>query len=583
VPFPRRVPHLFQFALLNAVVVCFCFLLSIEGPALPEEASAGSSPVFTTLATFTGTGGSGADPEYGPLVQGFDGNFYGTTSQGGKNCGSCGTVFKITSAGKLTTLYSFCSKVNNEGTCIDGVNPYGGLVVGINGNLYGTTENGGTSENCVGGCGTVYEITLAGKLTTLHSFEGSDGRIVNGGLVQASGGNLYGTTQAGGTNDDGTVFKITPQGTLTTLHSFDSIDGKGPQAALIEASNGGFYGTTPAGGANNSGTVFQITSGGKLTVLHSFCGQTGCPDGADPVAVALVQISSGNFNGTTSAGGANNSGTVFELTPGGKLTVLYSFRGTSTNGAFPYSGLVKATDGNFYGTTEGGGGNPNCQQGTVFGCGTIFKITSEGTVTTLHTFTGEPPEGVFPYAGLLQATTGTFYGTTTDLGTVFSLGVGLGPFVETVPTSGIEGATVIILGTDLTGATKVSFNGTPAKFTVISGTEMKTTVPANAKTGTVEVTTPGGKLKSNLIFRATPQITSFTPTSGAAGITVTINGTELTQTTQVTFDGVKATTFAVKSDSEVTADVPAGAKTGKIAVTTPGGAVTSSGTFTVTP
>ncbi len=260
-------------ARMAGVVFVFCFA-AIASSALARNAIA-SILLFTTLAVFTGAGGSGADPEYGSLVQGVDGNFYGTTSQGGENGGSAGEVFKITPGGTLTTLYSFCSQINSEGTCIDGVNPYGGLVVATNGNFYGTTENGGTGENCIGGCGTVYEITLGGKLTTVHSFEGSDGRVVNGGLVQAPGGNLYGTTRAGGINDDGTVFKITPQGTLTTLHSFDGADGKGPQAALIEASNGNFYGTTPSGGAHNSGTVFEITPGGKLTVLHSFCSEIG--------------------------------------------------------------------------------------------------------------------------------------------------------------------------------------------------------------------------------------------------------------------------------------------------------------------
>jgi uncharacterized repeat protein (TIGR03803 family) len=569
-------------ARMAGVVSVFCFAAITSSP-LPQNAIPSGPPVFTTLAVFTGAAGSGADPEYGSLVQGVDGNFYGTTSQGGENGGSAGEVFKITPGGTLTTLYSFCSQINSEGTCIDGVNPYGGLVVATNGNFYGTTENGGTGENCIGGCGTVYEITLGGKLTTLHSFEGSDGRVVNGGLVQAPGGNLYGTTWAGGINDDGTVFKITPQGTLTTLHSFDGADGKNPQAALIEARNGNFYGTTPSGGANNSGTVFEITPGGKLTVLHSFCSQTSCPDGAVPVAVALVQASNGNFYGTTSTGGANNFGTVFQITPAGKLTVLHSFGGTSTAGAAPYAGLVQATDGNFYGTTEGGGGNPNCGEGPLFGCGTLFKITSAGTLTTLHSFTGEPPEGVFPYAGLLQATNGTFYGTTTDFGTVFSLRVGLGPFVETLPTSGKVGARLMILGNGLMGATGVTFNGAAATFKVASSSEITTTVPAGATTGKVQVKMPSGTLVSNVIFRVTPSIFSFSPTTGPAGTTVVITGNSFIGATEVTFPCGKKATFTVDSDTQITATVPAGAMTGEIGVYTPDGNVGSSTVFTVTP
>jgi len=152
-----------------------------------------------------------------------------------------------------------------------------------------------------------------------------------------------------------------------------------------------------------------------------------------------------------------------------------------------------------------------------------------------------------------------------------------------LPTSGKEGAKIIILGTNLTGATKVRFNGTVANFTVVSSSEIKTTVPVDAKTGKVQVTTPTGTLRSNVVFRVTPQITSFTPASGVVGTSVTVTGTELTQTSEVTFGGVKATSFTVNSDSEVTAYVPTAAKTGRIAITTPGGTAVSSGTFRVTP
>jgi uncharacterized repeat protein (TIGR03803 family) len=320
-----------------------------------------------------------------------------------------------------------------------------------------------------------------------------------------------------------------------------------------------------------------MTPAGTLTTLYSFCSKSLCTDGSYPYA-GLVQGTDGNFYGTTETGGAHiNYGTVYKVTPSGTLTTLYSFCGCnpSTPGQIPLAALIQATDGNFYGTTYNGYG--------VYG--TVFKITSGGTLTTLHSF--DYTDGASLYGGLVQATNGTFYGATNNGGaysdgTVFSLSVGLGPFVETLPTFGKEGATIIILGTNLTGATKVSFNGTAAKFMVVSDTEMHATVPPGAKTGTLEVTTPEGTLKSNLIFRVIPQITSFTPASGAVGTSVTITGRELTQTTEVTFGGGKAT-FKVESASEVTADVPDGAKTGKIAITTPGGAVTSSGTFTVTP
>jgi uncharacterized repeat protein (TIGR03803 family) len=210
-------------------------------------------------------------------------------------------------------------------------------------------------------------------------------------------------------------------------------------------------------------------------------------------------------------------------------------------------------------------------------------------LTTLYSFCSQTncTDGEFPFGGLLQATNGDFYGTTAGGGangdgTVSSLSVGLVPFVETLPTSGKVGTAVKILGSKLTGTTSVSFNGTAATFTVVSATEISTSVPARATTGAVSVTTPSGTLNSNVTFRVIPQITSFTPTNGAVGMVVTITGVSLTQTTAVTFGGVKATSFTVVSDTQVTATVPTGAKTGKIGITTPGGTAASATTFTVT-
>jgi uncharacterized repeat protein (TIGR03803 family) len=567
-------------------------------PALAIDSPA---QTFTTLHSFDAYDGS--SPAYTPLVQGLDGNLYGTTYGGGTNeidgdlCNipGCGTVFKITPSGTLTTLHNFCSLAG----CADGGGPFAGIVLGTDGNFYGITLLGGNFPSCGSGCGTVFKITAAGKLTTLHSFAGeaTEGYSPYAGLIQAAGGNFYGTTGDGGTNGSGTVFRITPEGKLTTLHSFDGTDGEFPYGAtLVQATDGNFYGTTSFGGdlscdsPNGCGTVFKITVSGKLTTLHVFEGT----DGAYPSA-GLVQATDGNFYGTTTLGGnptcqfgpdlPDGCGTVFKLTLSGALTTLYSFKGT--DGENPNGGLVQGTDGNFYGTTAGGGTNVG---------GTIFKITAGGELTTLYGFCSQTDctDGAGPWATLVQATDGNFYGTTeagpinselcnSGCGTVFSLSVGLEPFVKTLSTSGKLGNAVIILGNNLTGAASVSFNGTPANFTVVSNSEIKTTVPAGAKTGEVEVTTPNGTLTSNVAFKVTPQISSFTPTCGAVGTFVTVTGTELTQTSQVTFDGVQATTFTVNSDSEVTAYVPTGAKTGKIAITTPGGTAVSSGTFTVTP
>jgi len=442
---------------------------------------------FTTLHSFNGTEGGG--PTTAGLIQATDGSLYGATAGGGAN--SDGTVFKITPTGTLTTLHSF------DGT--DGASPWGRLVQATNGNFYGTTTGGGAN-----GDGTVFKITLSGTLTTLHSFDGTDGEAPYAGLVQATNGDFYGTAEDGGANGDGTVFKITPTGTLTTLHSFNFTDGLDPQGALIQATDGNLYGTTREGGANTCligstnygcGTVFKITPTGTLTTLHSF----DSTDGANPFG-GMVQGTDGNLYGTTSAGGVDNDGTVFKITLGGTLTTLHSFVGT--DGATPYAVLVQATDGNFYGTTKNGG-STSCPGD----CGTIFQITPGGALTTLHSFDGT--DGEYPFGGLVQNTNGTFYGTTNggganSDGTVFSLSVGLGPFVETQTTSGKVGAAVKILGTNLTGATSVTFNGTSATFTVVSKSEITTTVPTGATTGTVEVTTPRGTLKSNTKFRVTP-------------------------------------------------------------------------------
>jgi uncharacterized repeat protein (TIGR03803 family) len=569
---------------MACVVLVFCLVAAIASPA---------ATTFTTLGSFAGTNGSSPNPG---LVQGTDGNFYGTTANGGANCAApgCGTVFKITPAGTLTTLYSFCAQTG----CPDGSSPKGGLVQGIDGNFYGTTTAGGTLGcNAGHGCGTVFKITVGGTLTTLRSFAGqsTDGGVPEGALVQGPDGNLYGTTQSGGTFNFGAAFKISPSGAFTLLHSFNNSEGASPNGGLITVTSGYYYyGATKAGGIDSTacpnrvcGTLFKVYPSGTFAFLHSFDGT----EGASPFA-GLVLGNDGNFYGTTNSGGANNDGTVFKFAVVGHvLTTLHSFAGSPTDGGAPQSGLALATDGSFYGTTSNGGANCGAP-----GCGTVFKITPTGTLTTLHSFCAQTgcPDGELPTGGLVQGTDGNFYGTTVDggannacgtigCGTIFRLGVGLGPFVATRSTSRKVGATVIILGTNLTGATSVSFNGAAATFTVVSSSEITTTVPAGATTGKVQVTTPSSTLKSSQIFHVTPQILSFTPTSGPVGTPVQITGVSLTQTTGVTFGGVKATSFTVNSDTQVTATVPTGAVTGRIVLSTAGGASTSAVNFTVTP
>src|SRR6267143_2555062 len=279
-------------------------------------------------------------------------------------------------------------------------NPQAPLIQGTDGNFYGTTSQGGASN-----AGTVFQLTPAGTLTVLHEFAGGTaGAAPVAGLVQAADGNFYGTTSQGGASNAGTVFQLTPAGTLTVLYTFTggTTDGATPNAGLIQATDANFYGTTVNGGAFSTGTVFQLTPAGTLTVLHEFAGGT---DGAAPVA-GLIQAADGNFYGTTSQGGASNAGTVFQLTPAGTLTVLYAFTGGNTDGATPYAGLIQATDGNLYGTTVNGG---------AFSAGTVFQVTPAGVVTVLYAFAGGT-DGATPYAGLIQATDGNFYGTTSQGG-----------------------------------------------------------------------------------------------------------------------------------------------------------------------
>lgn len=374
-----------------AVAVFSCVFLAIVAPA----------QTLTTIASFNGT--NGAAP-HGGVIQGTDGNFYGTTFSGGS---SFGTVFKLTSQGSLSALYNFCSLAN----CADGSLPNAGLVQGTDGAFYGTTAS----------LTTVFKITSDGKLTTLHTSSGppTDGTGY-GPLIQASDGNFYGTAALGGSSGasgkGGTVFKVSSGGTFATIYNFCSqtncSDGSIPPSGVVEASDGNFYGVTAQGGANNVGSVFRVTSAGQLTTLYSFAG-----NGTFNPRSPLIQASDGNLYGTTASGGPHNQGSVFRITLQGVLTTLHNF--SYVDGAVPYGGLVEANDGNLYGTTTTGG----------TGSGTIFRMSLDGTLTTLYQFQGTS-DGATPYGALIQANDGTLYGTTSasganSMGTVFKLDVGL--------------------------------------------------------------------------------------------------------------------------------------------------------------
>ncbi len=391
---------------MACIVFALCVATAITLPA----------QTLTTLYSFGGP--DGANP-VAPLVKASDGNFYGTTGNGGSstNCfDGCGTIFKITPSGTLTTLYSFCSQPN----CADGAEPVAGLIQATDGNFYGTALYGGKPTCLLGGgtgCGTVFKITPAGVLTTLHGFDYTEGANPSATLVQGSDGNFYGTAQYGGDVDYGTVFKITAGGMLTLLHSFHDADGAQPYAGLVQAVDGNLYGTTKSG--SGIGSVFKMTPAGMLTNLHTF----NEPDGATVVA-GLVQATDGNLYGTAVDGGANDYGTVFKITLTGTLTTLYSFS-KFIDGAYPQAALTEGPDGDFYGTTYGGVGS-DCWG--LQGCGTIFKITPSGTLTMLYQFCSQTncADGDQPEAGLVLGADGNFYGTTPrggayGAGTVFRL------------------------------------------------------------------------------------------------------------------------------------------------------------------
>jgi uncharacterized repeat protein (TIGR03803 family) len=343
---------------------------------------------FSSLLSLTNSGGSNP---YGTLIEGPDGDFYGTTELGGAN--GQGTVFKVTPTGEFNTLYSFCA----QSGCTDGYQPFAGLVLASNGNFYGTTLT------------TAFTITPSGDLTTLYHFcslaDCADGSDAYNPLIQATDGNFYGTTTYGGAKGScGTVFKLTPSGVLTTLQKFRLTDGCYPGSALLQANDGNFYGTTSSGGAHNSGTIFRLTPAGLFTLLFSFDGTHG----AHPSS-PLTQAANGKLYGTTGEGGSYGYGAIFRFTTSGGLYLVHSF--DSTDGESPSGPLVHTASGTFYGTTYEGGGHSTC---AVEACGTVYQFVPSGKLTTLYAFCSQSSctDGGGPDSGLLHATDGNFYGTT---------------------------------------------------------------------------------------------------------------------------------------------------------------------------
>ena len=527
-------------------------------PANPE-----ALPAATYTKLYDAPGAPGIQYLNGrATAQGRDGNLYTTSQFGGTNNG---TFFGVTPSGTVTVVAN------------PSFYPQSGVTLGTDGNFYGTNLNGGPSFY-----GQVYKVTPAGVETVLYNFTGgTDGLYPSTAApIEGTDGKFYGTaSSSSGIAGLSTAYSITSGGVFTLLHTFTAAEGQYVYAGLVQGTDGNFYGVAWAGGANSQGTIFKMTKAGAVTVLHNFTANDGYQPG-----YPLIQASDGNFYGATFQSGF--SGCIFKITSNGTYTVVHSFAATGLEGENPSSSLVQATDGKLYGVTNAGG--------TLSG-GTIYSITTARTFSVLYNFDGNnTTNGANPASPLKQNTNGTLYGSTNIGGTgticgsgvgcgvVYSLDVGLGPFVNLVTASGTEGAKIGILGQGFTAASVVKFGGTQATTIQRSGaTFISATVPAGALTAAVTVTTGATTLTSPQTFKVTPTFPSFSPTSGPVGTPVVLTGTGLTQTTKVTFGGVRATTVTVNSDTQVTANVPTGARTGKIVITTLGGSVKSATNFTV--
>jgi uncharacterized repeat protein (TIGR03803 family) len=429
-------------------------------------ASAGASYAQTYTDLFNFDGIHGASPQNpGILAQGRDGNLYGTTPAGDSH--GFGVVFRITPTGTARVLHDF------KGS--DGANPGGGLTLGTDGNFYGTTHE---SQN---GYGTIFKITPNGVLTTLHFLDSTTGQTETA-PIQATDGNFYGTAGE-------RIYRIAPSGSFAVLAQLPG----NSESPLVQATDGSFYGTTYTGGRAGFGTIFRMATDATVTVEYNLNAKLS---GA---IAPLIQASDGSFYGTTNQGGSGGYGTVFQILPHRAFTVLHNFPDPEypNDGADPIAGLVQASDGNFYGVTfEGGAGS-----------GVAFEITATGAYSILYNF--DSASGALPASTPMQHTNGRIYGLTlaggTDnYGVVYSLDLGLPPFVRLVPASGRTGKMVGFLGQDFTGTTAVSFSGIAATFNVESDTYLTATIPTGATTGTVSVTTPSGVLNSNQAFQVKP-------------------------------------------------------------------------------
>jgi uncharacterized repeat protein (TIGR03803 family) len=450
-----------------------CFLLLMIGPRFVQ-----ADPPLTVLHNFTGDP-DGSGPFYS-LTRGRNGNLYGVAGGGYGN----GTIFYITPSGSLKIIYRFHG--------LDGAGP-NELILGSDGNFYGTTESGGRY-----GQGTIFKMTPSGSLVTLYDFGTTKKDGVNpfSGLFETPDGSLYGMTLHGGAfpgNDGqglGTIFRLFHSGLYASLHSFSSKDSDGsfPFDSFIQGKDGDLYATAQSGGINSDGIVFKMTDSGIFKTLHNF----NKSDGIEPASNLLLGTD-GMFYGTTVVGGEIGNGTVFKMSSSGSLTTLYNFG----EGAWPYAGLVQGPDGNLYGTTSGGN--------APYLYGTIFQITPSGVLTTIHSFTGNG--GAYPFGGLVFGLDYNLYGTTaaggpSDQGTLFKLT--MTPILTSFsPSSGPVGTSITLTGVNFAEAATASLGSVLINFKINSDSTLTLIVPSDAKSGKITIANPFGQTISSVAFKVT--------------------------------------------------------------------------------